>query len=1283
MSRHGLNTMLAVTRRAPPRLHLSRRWLPVCRAPSKQPFRHASTSNSQSHPSRLHLQNDDAAGLRIDTREPIGQLARGHNDEAPSKSTPSLAHLGACAGCGALAQDVEPDDPGYFNVKRRAVANFIRSGATTEPVLPSEEDEMYQQALMQATPQLLESIGSSKDAISTGAPNGDQHMPLCDRCHELLHHHKGAPIHHPSLESIEDTIAESPYKHNHVYHVLDAADFPMSLVPNIQRVLDISPQRSKNRRAKHTGWRHGRKMEMSFIITRSDLLAPKKHQVDTLMPYLINVLRDALGRSGRNVRLGNVRCVSAKRGWWTREVKADIWQRGGAGWMVGKVNVGKSNLFEVVFPKGRAEDINFDALRSAARRVDHNSLEQGPGVSDLVVEDSDNETFMLPPARKEVPFPVMPTVSSLPGTTASPIRIPFGDGKGELIDLPGLARGDLETLVRPEHRQDLVMRSRVSPEQYTIKCGQSLLIGGLVRITPVNEDLIVMAYPFVPIKVHLTSTEKAQNMASGEKAPVSSIIAEDGVMSSLQSAGRFPLKWDVTKARTGPLTSRSAVDLKVDRLPFRVLSTDILVESLGWVELVTQVRRSAYHGVQAHEESDSVEDESETPSSEGSYPEVEIFSPNGSFVTTHSPETRPGSAQPWEVRCAASCHEATSLGTSTRHNPQALPPRHSSAEASDMNDGDSTTLRLAELLRQPDDLDKIPALKSDFTRKKAAVDAQLKIGLKEQLQLTQAGMTSIKDGQAIANQIRDEMMKIDKLCAEAQTLIRDFPEINAVAQAHRNFAQVEAMKSNIESFDVKLKHVLSLIDDDDQDLETQPNLIQIHYGITQLRNIRDDAMDQIKKTNDHSLSATLEDHFKGLDDAIDDFDDHVGAACINLIPLVQGGNDSLVVRLAIVIEEEEKFDNRIKELQDAQREFKDLASRFQSLATGPNELRGYKDKFLEAIKLAAQGKIDESNQTFMEDPDKLEKSVRWYFNDLNTVKMGMVKLMPKKWKIFRTYVKIYHELMYDWLSSRATDKDCNPTHMLAIIHWKDKYYNKMARLGVATKDILDPTLPGGEDSDLVREYRQLIVDKVEEWMNQINKTDREAFVSRDELAHEDDEHGHRRTKTLADMWRMLREQLVVSSTSDLQDVTEGVVDAMYRALKTRTDMWSGLINAELERYARPSLDYDGIEGLQDWLVALANDQIASIVDDSENGGQPGYLRAWQLDYESVVSRDYVDGTGAEKFETMRESMTDLGVLCISVFSRLMFAVDFRTIMTEFFTPVWVPADVLGRKAKLD
>ena len=383
---------------------------------------------------------------------------------------------------------------------------------------------------------------------------------------------------------------------------------------------------------------------MSFIITRSDLLAPKKEQVDSLMPYLIEVLRDALGHAAKDVRLGNVRCVSSKRGWWTKEVKEAVWERGGGGWMVGKVNVGKSNLFGCIFPKGRNQEVDFQSLRRTAEIAASGSLLETSPASPTAMnppeEDSllqmspqdENDDFsehtLLPPAPPEERFPMMPIVSSLPGTTASPVRLLFGGGKGEVIDLPGLARDSMEEFVQDDHKQDLVMRQRVKPEQMSIKPGQSLLAGGIVRITPTNPDLIVLAYPFLPFNCHVTSTEKAINLQDQNQPSGVPIIAKPGVGDTVRSAGVFKLRWDVTRQRAGPLTRPSAVGLKVQTLPFLVYSADLLVEGCGWIELVVQVRKR--------------EIESRTTNAEGNYnfsifPEVEVFSPHGKHVGIRRP----------------------------------------------------------------------------------------------------------------------------------------------------------------------------------------------------------------------------------------------------------------------------------------------------------------------------------------------------------------------------------------------------------------------------------------------------------------------------------------------------------------------------------------------------------------------------------------------------------------------------------------------------------------------
>lgn len=382
---------------------------------------------------------------------------------------------------------------------------------------------------------------------------------------------------------------------------------------------------------------------MSFIITRSDLLAPQKEQVDSLMPYVTDVLRAALGKVGDGARLGNVHLVSAKRGWWTTGIKEEIRQRGGGNWMVGKVNVGKSNLFEGLFPKNKDETVSHAKLQQAIaegheekaeksvdEKVDallrlrdgHKIPQQGQQPQKVqdprpVIGAIDS---LLPPLQPEVQYPVMPLVSSLPGTTASPIRLPFGDGKGELIDLPGLSRGQLENYVEEDHKEDLVMTKRPKPEQLIMKPGQSLLLGGgLIRITPVDAEDVILAYAFTPIEPHITSTEKAIGTQLQQRESGLTSIVKQGAAEAIKSAGIYPLDSDVTKQRSHKLI---AAGRSLESLPFRILATDILIEGVGWVELAAQVRKKSLERAT----SDSDAQHSQIGLS------VEVFSPEGKSI---------------------------------------------------------------------------------------------------------------------------------------------------------------------------------------------------------------------------------------------------------------------------------------------------------------------------------------------------------------------------------------------------------------------------------------------------------------------------------------------------------------------------------------------------------------------------------------------------------------------------------------------------------------------------
>ena len=580
----------------------------------------------------------------------------------------------------------------------------------------------------------------------------------------------------------------------------------------------------------------------------------------------------------------------------------------------------------------------------------------------------------------------------------------------------------------------------------------------------------------------------------------------------------------------------------------------------------------------------------------------------------------------------------------------------------------SSLEKLAELLRHAEDLEKISALKGDFTRKKAVVDTQLKAGLKEQLEITQAGMGAISDSQRIVNQIKEEMMNIDKLCAESQNMIKEFPRINVISTIHRNFSQVNTMKANIDAFEGRLNELQDKLDADESDLENQPNLLKVHAGLTVLRDMRDEAMDQAKQTTDESLERDLEDYFGRLDDVVAAFDEHFGILCGNLIHLVQTDNSSIIKRLALVIEEEEKNDAKVKAMLEAQKGHQELASQFKSLKAGPKQLRGYKEKFLLCIESDCKSKFADAEALFMENPDKLEKATRWYFNDLNAVKQGMVNLMPKKWDIFRTYTDIYHRLMHDWLLSLIDGDNCTSQQVLNIIHYREKYYTKMTKLGWQ-KDELKPDILDDREGELVREWRQLIVNSINEWIGRMYKADEKDFLERNEDALDKDPRGFFRTKTLSDMWRMLHEQIQVASDSNRQDVTDGVVDEMFRALKRRQGSWQKLVNDEADQYVRAP-ETEGLQMLQDWIMTVANDQI-SCIDDNEDLGVVSYLTRFRRDYEPAVTPAFLDSTATKEAEALETGYIELAITLLQVFIKLMFAIDLKPVLTEFFTSKWL------------
>lgn len=585
------------------------------------------------------------------------------------------------------------------------------------------------------------------------------------------------------------------------------------------------------------------------------------------------------------------------------------------------------------------------------------------------------------------------------------------------------------------------------------------------------------------------------------------------------------------------------------------------------------------------------------------------------------------------------------------------------------SDGTVAMPRLEDLLRHPEDLDKIAGLKAEYTRKKAAVDSQLREGLRDQLESVQRSINALTEGQRQVSKTKDELQGIDKLCAESQTSVEDFSQIDKLAKVQRNFEAALMMKKGLERFGAELAEVEELLREDEEDLAHQPNLLPVHMKISRLRDFRDEAIDQIRKANDPSSEDTLVEYFQGLDAAIELFEDHIGDICVNVIALLQDDNPGIVVRMAVVVMNEEKNDDTVRALQEAQKDHKDLANRFKSMNIGPKTVRGYKEKFLESIEFHANMKFENTKEEFLGDPDSLKRSTKWFFEELYAVRHGLQQLVPKKWKVYKVYVDVYHRMMHDFLIELIDDPELPPDNLLAIIHWGETYYKRMAKVGVNLQE-LQPNLLDDREPELIRNWQSIIINAVEGWMERIRETDRKGFVERLSDSIETNSEGYFRTRTLPDMWRMLHEQVQASASSSRSDVVEGVIDAMFRVLKGRQTAWQTLLDEECAKYkARGADQSEGLQVLQDWLIAVANDQIACIDDNAETG-QMGYLTRFKQDFEPLVDPKYLASRAIPELDALRDGYVDLSTHCLATFVEIVFAVDFRSTIPDFFTQKW-------------
>ncbi|KAJ1289448.1 hypothetical protein BS78_02G164900 [Paspalum vaginatum] len=460
--------MLSRARRLHPTLR--RLLLPNTPAPSRAPplpsQHHASAQLSKPFPIlfRRHLCSPPPAPLPSTSPPPA----------ALSSDPPAVRVNEVCPGCGISMQSSDPSLPGFFSLPSPKSTDYrarlapvtdddtgisasLKSGRLREGLVPSQANETLPAAA----------------AAVASEDKGESKVLVCARCHSLRHYGR---VKHPDAErllpdfdfvaAVGPRLASPSGARSLVLLLADASDFDGSFPRAVARLVAAAGE------AHGADWKHGAPANLPralLVVTKLDLLP-----TPSLSPDDVHAWAHARARAGAgaDLRLAGVHLVSAARGWGVRDLLDHVRELAGARgnvWAVGARNVGKSTLL--------------------------NAIARCSGIAGR-------------PTLTEAP---------VPGTTLDVIKVDGVLGaQAKLFDTPGLLHGhQLTSRLTSEEMKLVQIRKEMRPRTYRIKTGQSIHIGGLVRLDV--EDLsvgsiyvTVWASPLVPL--HMGKTKNASTM---------------------------------------------------------------------------------------------------------------------------------------------------------------------------------------------------------------------------------------------------------------------------------------------------------------------------------------------------------------------------------------------------------------------------------------------------------------------------------------------------------------------------------------------------------------------------------------------------------------------------------------------------------------------------------------------------------------------------------------------------------------------------------------------------
>lgn len=498
---------------------------------------------------------------------------------------------------------------------------------------------------------------------------------------------------------------------------------------------------------------------------------------------------------------------------------------------------------------------------------------------------------------------------------------------------------------------------------------------------------------------------------------------------------------------------------------------------------------------------------------------------------------------------------------------------------------DSGVLRIADILRHPDDLtNKLPTLIKKIAMERASVEAQLKTVMEGQLDSTQKGIDALARSRLLTEGIKLSLVDMDKICGDSENNIKNYAFIQKISRAHSNFTMTKSLVEKFQSINSQMARVTKLLEKDSRKLiGPAENLSLIHYQIQQLSIFRNKILSDARgcSSDVHNTLAAI---FKPLDQLEYKFDTYFWDLAKNTLELVRAGFPSTVVRLIKILEAEEKADEALS-MQDFASE---ISTEMTDLLRG-RSVKNYRIKYFDYIRENINNEIKHMYNDQQKELSFVLKAFDGVVEVLLFVQEEIARLFPKRYNVFNFYVLEYHRSIYNMVNT-MTEGEIEPASILTLIKWVRDYYESMSsRLDVG-EEVLEPKLLDGREAEFMDSYVTLVRGKLTEWLKNILSTETIDFLERKSPPEMDTSGQYLLTGSVI-AFQMFNQQLdVVSSTSKGQLLNE-IVHECCAVMSEFQQSWIKIIDLEYAKFFQKSHELN--EGLVEYVIALANDCMRS------------------------------------------------------------------------------------------